>query len=77
MSREMRRQFDDVTMGQLETEELDPTDQPAPTCQQLPGTRQDIKDIPDPQEQELYWQAYRLQQARRSCPGCGDDGVLY
>ena len=73
----MRRQFDDVTMGQLETEEFDLINRPGSTCQPLPGTRQDIAAISDPQTQELYWQAYRLQQARRSCPGCGDDGVLY
>jgi len=73
----MSRHFKDAIMGQLETEELDPTDRPGATCQRLPGTQQDIKQISDPQKQELYRQAYRLQQARRSCPGCGDDGVLY
>lgn len=73
----MRRHFKDVTMGQLETKELDPINRPGSTCQRLPGTRQDINEISDPQKQELYWQAYRLQQARRSCSGCGDDGALY
>jgi len=73
----MRPQFEDVTMGQLETEEFEPTDQSGATCQRLPGTQQDIIKLSDPQKQELYWQAYRLQQARRSCPGCGDDGILY
>ncbi|MEK6248952.1 MAG: hypothetical protein N2C12_12285 [Planctomycetales bacterium] len=73
----MKRQFDDVTMGQSKTEEFDPINQSGSTCQQPLATRQDVKDIPDPHEQELLWQAYLLQQARRSCPGCGDDGVLY
>jgi hypothetical protein len=28
-------------------------------------------------QQQQYRQAYRLQQTRRSCPGCGDDGSTY
>jgi hypothetical protein len=27
-------------------------------------------------EQKKLWDAYREQQRRRSCPGCGDDGGL-
>ncbi len=34
-------------------------------------------DLSDAKKQEQYRQAYRLQQARRSCPGCGDDGMSY
>jgi hypothetical protein len=33
------------------------------------------QDLSDATVQERYWQAYRLQQARRSCPGCGDSGL--
>ena len=40
-------------------------------------TKRDIEKVSEQEEQELYWQAYRLQQARRFCPGCGDDGVVY
>jgi hypothetical protein len=35
------------------------------------------KSFPDSERQAQYWEEYRLQQARRACPGCGDDGVLY
>ena len=34
-------------------------------------------DLSDAKKQEQYQQAYRLQQARLSCPGCGDDGMSY
>jgi hypothetical protein len=34
-------------------------------------------DLADLAKQEQYRQAYRVQQARRSCPGCGDDGTLF
>lgn len=29
------------------------------------------------EEQEKLWEAFREQQRRRSCPGCGDDGSLF
>lgn len=28
-------------------------------------------------EQQKLWEAYREQQRRRSCPGCGDDGLNF
>jgi hypothetical protein len=34
-------------------------------------------DLDNPKIQERYKQAYRLQQARRSCPGCGDNGLMF
>lgn len=36
-------------------------------------TPDQLRDLDDPRKQEQYRLAYRLQQARRSCPGCGDD----
>lgn len=29
------------------------------------------------EEQRKLWEAFREQQQRRSCPGCGDDGSLF
>lgn len=29
------------------------------------------------EEQKKLWEAFREQQRRRSCPGCGDDGSLF
>ena len=28
-------------------------------------------------EQQRLWRQYRLQQQRRSCPGCGDDDTFF
>lgn len=28
-------------------------------------------------EKQKLWDAYREQQRRRSCPGCGDDGLAF
>jgi len=39
-------------------------------------TPDQVRDLSDPAKQEQYRAAYRLQQARMSCPGCGEDGVL-
>ncbi len=39
-------------------------------------TPDQVRDLSDSAKQEQYRAAYRLQQARMSCPGCGDDGVL-
>ena len=38
-------------------------------------TRQQLADLSDPEKQEQYDRAYLLQQARLTCPGCGDDGL--
>jgi hypothetical protein len=45
--------------------------------QQTGLTPRQLCDLSDPKKQEQYRQAYRLQQARMSCPGCGDDGMSY
>src|SRR3989304_2103196 len=36
-----------------------------------------LRELSDPEKQEQYRLAYRLQQARRSCSGCGDDVVIF
>ena len=41
------------------------------------ATSEQRRNLCDPNIQEQYWQAYRLQQSRLSCPGCGDDGRLF
>jgi len=41
------------------------------------STPEQLRELSDPKKQEQYRLAYRLQQARRSCPGCGDDGVMF
>ena len=35
------------------------------------------RKLSDPEIQEQYRQAYRLQQTRLSCPGCGEYGVSF
>ena len=39
-------------------------------------TSEQLRDLCDPRIQEQYQEAYRLQQSRLSCPGCGDGGLL-
>jgi hypothetical protein len=34
-------------------------------------------ELADDAKQEEYRQAFLLQQQRRNCPGCGDDGSLF
>ncbi len=45
-----------------------------------PDTQLDAAALPHTEatsdEQKKLWNAYREQQRRRSCPGCGDDGGL-
>ena len=38
-----------------------------------------LPPAPQPQSDEdaRLWAAYRLQQRRRACPGCGDDGEVF
>ena len=46
----------------------------------LDGTRltaEQLDELRCPQKQAAYRRAYLLQQARRSCPGCGDDDFLF
>jgi hypothetical protein len=31
----------------------------------------------DQAEQRELWEQFQLQQRRRSCPGCGDDGAIF
>lgn len=35
-------------------------------------TSEQLRDLNDSETQERYRRAYCLQQARRSCPGCGE-----
>jgi hypothetical protein len=51
---------------------------------QVPGdadkralTTEQRQVLSDPKIQEQYRQAYSLQQARRSCPGCGETGLSF
>lgn len=46
-------------------------------CRQDDLTPGQVRELSDPEKQEQYLLAYRLQQARRSCPGCGEDTVLF
>jgi hypothetical protein len=55
-----------TTAKQLETQ---PDHRPAE--EKLTGTQ--LAALASPEIQEAYRRAYLLQQARRSCPGCGDD----
>jgi hypothetical protein len=50
-----------------------PANAPSASDQQVNLTPNQLRDLADPRKQEQYRLAYRLQQARRSCPGCGDD----
>ena len=34
-------------------------------------------EVKDPARDLELWEQYRLQQQRRSCPGCGDDGSIF
>jgi hypothetical protein len=40
-------------------------------------TPEQVRNLRDPNIQEQYRQAYSLQQARRSCPGCGESGLPF
>jgi hypothetical protein len=40
-------------------------------------TPEQLQQLGNPEIQEQYREAYRLQQARLSCPGCGEYGVLF
>jgi len=40
-------------------------------------TREQLRDLNDAEIQEQYRRAYCLQQARRSCPGCGEYGLSF
>lgn len=47
------------------------------TLEQESLTPEQSSDLADAAKQEEYRQAFLLQQQRRSCPGCGDDGSLF
>jgi hypothetical protein len=40
-------------------------------------TSEQLRNLSDPNIQEQYRQAYRLQQARLSCPGCGEYSLSF
>ena len=40
-------------------------------------TPSQLSDLTDKQKQQQYGEAYRLQQARLICPGCGEDCIPY
>ena len=40
-------------------------------------TSEQLRNLSDPEIQEQYREAYRLQQARLSCPGCGEYGLSF
>jgi len=40
-------------------------------------TPEQRRNLCDPKVQEQYRAAYRLQQARLSCPGCGEYGLSF
>ena len=46
---------------------------------QVDGDKQadDAKQAEDEDQQEQWRKAYILQQRRRNCPGCGDDGEVF
>ena len=50
-----------------------PANPPSASNEQMGLMPDQLRDLTDPRKQEKYRLAYRLQQARRSCPGCGDD----
>jgi hypothetical protein len=40
-------------------------------------TLDQLQQLGNPEIQEQYREAYRLQQARLSCPGCGEYGMSF
>jgi hypothetical protein len=40
-------------------------------------TSEQLRNLQDPKIQEQYREAYRLQQERLSCPGCGEYGLSF
>jgi hypothetical protein len=40
-------------------------------------TSKQLRNLHDPEIQEQYREAYRLQQARLSCPGCGEYAMSF
>ena len=60
---------------------MTPTPEPKKQTGELaPDSQLDATALPHVEptsdEQKKLWDAYREQQRRRSCPGCGDDGGL-
>lgn len=55
----------------------DTTDQTPAQLNAPPSEERQLADQATDAEQRELWARYLEQQARRSCPGCGDDGVLF
>jgi hypothetical protein len=54
-------------------------DEPPPQSVVVPTvySPEERRVLSDPKIQEQYRQAYNLQQARRSCPGCGESSLSF
>jgi|LSQX01.3.fsa_nt_gb hypothetical protein len=64
---------DETTMDAEQAKQSPSGNAPAASKQQMNLTPEQLRDLADQRKQEEYNLAYRLQQARTSCPGCGDD----
>jgi len=53
------------------------TDQESEQAEAEPLAPEQLADLWSPEKQQEYRRAYLRQQARRACPGCGDDGSLF
>ena len=51
--------------------------QPHPSVVPAALTPEQRRNLADQKLQEQYRQAYAVQQARRSCPGCGESGLVF
>jgi hypothetical protein len=49
---------------------------PQPEAEKLTRPALPEADLADLDREQALWEEYRRQQQRRSCPGCGDDGVV-
>jgi|LSQX01.3.fsa_nt_gb hypothetical protein len=68
---------DETIMDAEQIEQSHSANAPSASDQQASLTPDQLRDLADPRKQDQYRLAYHLQQARRFCPGCGDDGVVY
>lgn len=50
---------------------------PQPTAISATLTPEQRRTLADQNLQDQYRQAYALQQARRSCPGCGESSLAF
>ncbi len=61
------------------TPNLDPEPKPQPPLAEsdtLSDALLPDDESAEAERQKQLWEDYRLQQRRRSCPGCGDDGGI-